>query len=85
MFSTALSLTIEKSGKTIHLLKAGSKPFVGGKKRKKVELLGTLDQFKESKKKPVPSVALNDISKNIPPMFAPQGKKDAKDAQMKDK
>ena len=44
--------TTEKAGKTIHLLKAGSKVQAGGKKRRKVELLGTIDEYKESKKKP---------------------------------
>ena len=36
------------------MLKSGSKPIKPRDKRKKVDLLGTLDQFKESKKKPVP-------------------------------
>ena len=44
----------QKSGKTIHLLKQSSKPAMAGKKRKKVALLGTLEQFKDSKKKPSP-------------------------------
>ena len=43
----------EKSGKTIHLLKARSKPIQSGRKRKKVEVLGTWSDFKDSKKKPV--------------------------------
>lgn len=38
------------------LLKAGSKPTKAIKKRKKVEVLGSLSQFKDSKKKPVPSL-----------------------------
>ena len=41
------------SGKTIHLLKQSSKPALAGKKRRKVPLLGSLEQFKESKKKPM--------------------------------
>ena len=39
----------EKSGKTLHLLKAGSKKIGGTKKRKKVGLLGTFAQYKDSK------------------------------------
>ena len=42
----------QKSGKTIHLLKQSSKPAMAGKKKRKVALLGSLEQFKESKKKP---------------------------------
>ena len=44
----------QKSGKTIHLLKNNSKPISKGKKRKVVPILGTLNEFKESKKKPAP-------------------------------
>ena len=42
-------LSAEKSGKTLHLLKSGSKPIKPRSKRKKVEVLGTLKQFHESK------------------------------------
>ena len=42
----------ERSGKTIHLLKSGSKKIATDRKRKMHELMGTLDQYKESKKKP---------------------------------
>ena len=45
---------IEKNGKTLHLLKASSKKTSGIKQRKKVELMGTISQFKESKQKPAP-------------------------------
>ena len=48
-------LTIEKNGKTLHLLKARSKPIPSMKKRRKIEILGTFGQFKESKQKPAPS------------------------------
>ena len=41
----------EKSGKTIHLLKSGSKPYTGSKKRKKVPLLGFIDEFQAQKQK----------------------------------
>ena len=45
----------EKSGKTLHLLKSGCKAIKLRSKRKKVEVLGTLSQFHDSKKKPVPA------------------------------
>ena len=41
----------EKNGKTLHLLKSGSKPTVGGKKRKQIPIMGTFGQYNESKKK----------------------------------
>ena len=41
----------EKSGKTLHLLKARSKPILSGRKRKKIDACGTYAQYKESKKK----------------------------------
>ena len=44
----------EKNGKTLHLLKSGSKPSQLDRKRKKVPVLGTFEQYTESKKKPVP-------------------------------
>ena len=43
----------EKNGKTLHLLKAGSKLAPSGRSRRKVELLGTFGEYTESKKKPV--------------------------------
>ena len=43
---------LEKSGKTIHLLKQGSKPITPRKKRKTVPVLGSFAEYKESKKKP---------------------------------
>ena len=49
-----LFVNIEKSGKTLHLLKSNSKPIRPRTKRKKIELLGTLGQYNDSKKKPVP-------------------------------
>jgi len=42
---------IEKNGKTLHLLKSGSKPVQGGKKRKQIPIMGTFGQYNESKKK----------------------------------
>ena len=47
-------LCIERSGKTIHLLKAGSKKIATDRKRRKIALMGTLGQYKESKQKPQP-------------------------------
>ena len=43
--------SLEKNGKTLHLLKANSKPSKSGKKRKNVPIMGTFEQFTESKKK----------------------------------
>ena len=43
---------VEKAGKTIKLLKASAKPSSPSKKRRKVELLGSFDEFKASKQKP---------------------------------
>ena len=40
----------QRSGKTIHLLKASSKAIKSGKKRKKVPLLGNIGHYKDSKK-----------------------------------
>ena len=45
---------IGKPGKTIDLLKAKSKPITMEKKRKKVPLIGTFEDYQSSKKKPVP-------------------------------
>ena len=46
----ALPFLSQKSGKTIHLLKSGSKKIQTGKKRKKIPILGTIKHYKESKK-----------------------------------
>ena len=43
----------QKPGKTLHLLKSNSKVIAKDKKRKVVPLLGSFNEFKESKKKPV--------------------------------
>ena len=42
----------EKSGKTLHLLKSGSKPIKPGTKRKQIPVLGSLKDYHDSKKKP---------------------------------
>ena len=38
---------IENKGRTLHLLKASSKPVPEQRKRRKVEILGSFDQYKE--------------------------------------
>ena len=38
---------LEKNGKTLHLLKSGSKPTLAKTKRKKVALMGSFDEFKK--------------------------------------
>ena len=43
--------SLEKSGNTLHLLKTKSKMIQSGRKRKKIEVLGTFAQYKDSKKK----------------------------------
>ena len=48
---TIYLFSTEKAGKTIHLLKARSKPIQSGRKRKKVSRLGTFEDYKSSKKK----------------------------------
>ena len=48
---------IEKNGKTLHLLKQGSKQSSGIKSRKQVPLMGTFGQYKDSKRKPDPKQA----------------------------
>ena len=51
--SNILLISIEKNGKTLHLLKSGSKPTLGGKKRQKVPILGSFGEYNDSKKKAV--------------------------------
>ena len=70
----------EKPGKTIFLLKQGAKPYSPSKPRRKIQILGTFDQYKESKKKPQPPADQPVQNLIIPQIFAPQGKKDKKDA-----
>ena len=59
----------EKSGKTIHLLKQGTKPITPRKKRKTIPVLGTFTEYKESKQKPVPPVGVH--QPQIDQMLAP--------------
>lgn len=41
----------EKNGKTLHLLKSKSKPTAFAKKRKKIPILGSYTEYKDSKQK----------------------------------
>ena len=59
-------LLTERNGKTLHLLKANSKPVASGRKRKKIMLLGTYEQYTESKKKPGPQPAHGPSLGNLP-------------------
>ena len=52
----------EKNGKTLHLLKSSSKPAKSDRKRKKIPILGTFDQFAESKQKPVSNLPIQPSS-----------------------
>ena len=54
-------LHTEKNGKTLHLLKMGSKQASGVKTRKQVPLMGSFAQYKESKKKPDPKQVAQQI------------------------
>ena len=51
---------LEKNGKTLHLLKSNSKPSKAGKKRKEIPILGTYQQYTDSKKKPQPPANMDD-------------------------
>ena len=68
----------------MYLLKSNSKPIKPREKRKKVDLLGTFSQYKESKKKPAADPAPvqkpgKDIVMLAPlPNTDPQGKDDLK-------
>ena len=57
-----LNFIIEKPGKTLHLLKSSSKPSKTGKKRKEIPILGTYQQYTDSKKKPQPLANMADIA-----------------------
>ena len=59
-----------KNGKTLHLLKAGSKPIATDRKRRKIQLLGSFGEYQESKKKPVPS---NNPIGSVPAQGPPSG------------
>ena len=47
-FAHQMFIFIEKSGKTLHLLKQSSKKIQTGKKRKKIAILGTLQDWQDS-------------------------------------
>ena len=62
------------------MLKASAKPSSPSKKRRKVELLGTFDEFKQSKQKPVapPGNSGNSIAQFLkPPSVNQQAQRDA--------
>ena len=65
----------------IHLLKQSSKPHAGAKQRRKISIFGTLDEYKESKKKPLPIPAQSNNSNTLSSMFANQGTKENKNAK----
>lgn len=44
---TYFVILTENKGKTLHLLKASSKPVPQERKRKKIEILGSFNQFKD--------------------------------------
>ena len=41
----SLCLCAEQKGKTIHLLKAGSKPIAPERKRRKIDIKGTFQEY----------------------------------------
>ena len=76
----------EKPGKTLHLLKANSKPVPVGRKRRKIAAAGTFDEYLQSKKKqasdqsPADEKLFLQTGPNGQPIMAP--KPNAKDAKM---
>ena len=70
---------LEKSGKTIFLLKQKSKPQMGTRSRRKIDVLGSIHQYKESKKKPQILQNQNNAQKLADAM------KNKKDSQMDQK
>ena len=50
-------ISIEKSGKTIHLLKQNSKQITSNKKRKKVDTHGTYTEYMQKKKVHLKSIS----------------------------
>ena len=51
-------ISVEKNGKTLHLLKSSSKPAAASKKRKKIPIMGTFGQYKDSKSKAMAAAGL---------------------------
>jgi len=66
------SIAVEKSGKTLQLLKSGSKKSTASKKRKVIPLLGKFAEYQESKKKPVAPQQPAPMQMNIDSMLLPQ-------------
>jgi len=74
----------EKNGKTLHLLKSGSKPTQAGRKRKKIPVLGSLTEYKDQKKKAENQSLLRQDSGSSLMRPPDQPQKKGKDAKMKD-
>ena len=75
---TSYIIPPERNGKTLHLLKARSKPVQSGRVRKKIPLLGTFGQYKESKGKPPPTKPGQPSSTIQPPNIGQPPKPDPK-------
>ena len=76
----------QKSGKTLHLLKASSKPIKGGVKRKKVPILGSFAQIKAGGKTGVDLFAAMKVHEQPTSVGGPGSlAKKKNDAEMKTK
>ena len=62
----------EKSGKTLHLLKSGSKPIKPRSQRKKIDVLGSLKDYHDSKKKPAAQAKQQPPPMQQPPVVTGQ-------------
>ena len=79
LYRLIYDVSTEKKGKTIHLLKASSKPVASAKKRKKIPIQGTYEEFRDSKikdlgnsaKKASSNLPLPPASSNLPGSPAP--------------
>ena len=58
---------IERSGKTLALLKASSKPSKSDRKNKKIEILGTYKEYQDSKKKQAAGPPVGQPSAKVDP------------------
>ena len=58
-------LFIEKNGKTLHLLKTGSKKIKAEKTRKKIPIQGTFQDWKDSKKKSNLNISQQSMSQSM--------------------
>ena len=78
------SFSIEKPGKTIFLLKSKSKPHQGGKKRKEVPLLGTLQEYQTQKAQAESQSQPVDLFAGLKKNKENQKQKKGKDNEMND-